>query len=684
MFRSLALAALLALPSCFCCLFSPEVWEQVASADDAEELAAFELAYAEQRYADALDHADEALAAQGGSDFLHLQIAECHEKVGDFAAAEEQLFSAVRWSQEPTVARWWLRMVEAGGRRSAVQAELTQAAHEKDPAIVLPLLLLLQATVDAETWKATANSAWFGLAGQGNYPETAAVLLLMADFHAEQESYGDAAMMARIASRYLRGAAADPKRLISYEQLQAAALLREARFLIDHEMPWRAGAKLAQLARLPPGLSAGTAAGFEQERREVEAAAQRGTLADLERRREGLEFPADVTLAAALARAKGVTVEPRGGLTAVRLPDGREWTIRVDFPNSAGRFDPFRRCLRFEGVVAAPDVALLFPDGDLFLGRDALLGDGLYLSAGRPATLEPCRFGLPFDRANAIAKASEFSEQADGSFLVALGFPGGCGFVGNAMRDGERWLPLGHGLLTLPDWSLYVGKTFEGRPVDGARLLVDGSAEIWSDGQLVQVIQRDGTYGNERFELLVQDGDDVVYFDRKTGARIAWDNLTYLTTAVDLQSLAAWRQSEEQRREREAITARWAAEERERQQQRAAESADLQRWIDEQNERLRAERIAQGLSPDGTAPGSASSLQDFDFQGMLDGGRDDLCVRCNGAGENYVWGGVQQQLVWRESGASPGGWVDGTVHTSGHMAPCTLCDGTGIRWGAQR
>ncbi|MBL8840690.1 MAG: hypothetical protein JNL90_04070 [Planctomycetes bacterium] len=676
MFRSLALVALLALPSCFCCLFSPEVWDQVARSDDAEELAAFDAAYAEQRWDEALDHADEAFDAVGGerSDLLHVQVAECHEKVGDLEAAEAELFRTVRFSQDPAIARWWLRVVEARGRRAAVQQELSRTEQGKDPAIVLPLLLLLQATVDAETWKSTANAAWFGLAGQGNYPETAAVLLLLADFHAEQKSPGESAMMARIASRYLRDAQADPKRLLSWERLQAASLLREARFLVDYGMPWRAGAKLARLADLPPGL----APGFAEERREVEAAAQRGTSADLERRREGFEFPADVTLASALARAKGVTVEPRGELMAVRLPDGREWTVRVDFPNSAGRFDPFRRCLRFEGVVAAPDVALLYPDGDLFLGRDALLGDGLYLSAVRPAALEPCRFGLPFDRANAITDATSFRQQADGSFRVALDFAGGCGFVGNAMRDGDRWLPLGHCLLTLPDWSLYVGKTFEGRPVDGARLLVDGSAEFWSEGQRVEVARRDGSFGNDRFEVRLRDGDEVEYFDRKTGARIAWDNLTYFDTDVDLERLAQWRQSEVQRREREALMEKWAAEERERQRQREAETAELRRSIDEENARLRAERVAQGLSPDFEVPG-------FDFQGMLDsGGRDDLCVRCNGAGQNYVWGGAQQQLVWRERGASPGGWVDATVHTSGHMAICTLCDGTGIRWGAQR
>lgn len=681
MIRSLALVALLALPSCFCCLFSPEVWDQVARSDDAEELAAFDAAYAEQRFADALDHADEAFDAVGEerSELLHVQVAECHEKVGDLEAAEAELFRTLRWSQDPAIARWWLRVVDARGRRATVQQELSRTEQGKDPAIVLPLLLLLQATIDAETWKATANAAWYGLAQQGNYPETAAVLLLMADFHAEQESFGESAMMARIASRYLRAAETDPKRLISCKRLQAASLLREARFLVAYDVPWLAGAKLKQLEKLPPGL----APGFEAERREVEAAAQRGTLADLERRREGFEFPADVTLASALARAKGVTIEPRGDLAAVRLPDGREWTIRADFPNSVGTFDPFRRCLRFEGVVASPDVALLYPNGDLFLGADALQGDGLYLSAARPAALEPCRFGLPLARANAVVKSASFSQQPDGSYLVALDFAGSCGFVGNAMRDGERWLPLGHGLMTLPDWSLFVGKTFEGRPVDGARMRVDGAAEFWSDGRLVEVATCDGEFGNDRFEARVRDGDEVEYFDRKTGARVAFDRLTFLDTGVDLERLAAWRQSEEQRREREAILARWAAEEAERQRQREEEAAAHQRWIDEQNAELRAERIAQGLPPDGEE--GRQSYEAFDFEGMLDGPSDaDLCVRCNGAGQNYVWGGAQQQLVWRESGATPGGWVDATVHTSGHMAPCTLCDGTGLRWSAQR
>jgi hypothetical protein len=614
---------------------------------------------------------------------MHVEIAEMLEKTGDLAGAEEKLRATVRWSQDPDLVREWLRVLAASGRREEVQAELSRPSTEgaKDPDAVVLLLAMLHETVPAETWFATANLAWPGLCDQGNFAQAAGVLLLMADHVAEQKNFAAATLIARIAGSKPREAANDSKSLLSYERLQATALLREASFLAACEVPWRAGSNLKHLADLPPGL----ARGFEERRRAVEEAARLGTEADLERRREGFEFPADVTLAGALERAAGIDVKRDGAFAQLRLPDGREWTVRADLPNSAGRFDPFRRCLRFEEVVAAPDVALLFPEGDLFLGRDALLGDGLYLSPARPAALEPCRFGLPFDRANSITDAASFSEQPDGSFNVALGFPGGYGFVGGAMRDGDRWLPLGHCLLTLPDWSLYVGKTFEERPVDGARLLVDGSAEFWADGKLVEVVTRDDDFANDRFEVRMRDGDSIEYFDRRTGIRLEWDNITLFSSGVDTARLAAWQQSEEQRREREAVAARWAAEERERKRQREEEMAAHQRWIDEQNARIRAERIAQGLPPDVEETPSRSRIEAFNFHDTLNGGGpSDLCVRCKGAGENYVWGDVKQQVVWRNAGATPGGWVDATIHTSGHMEMCTLCDGTGIRWGAQQ
>lgn len=673
MLRILALSALLALPSCFCCLFSPEVWSAIDASDDGESLAAFEQAWTEQRFADAAAIADDASGAVGGDErgrFLMRAAFACEqaEEWDDALAWYDRASSEYR---DPDATRSWKRLAVF----TETLDDALRAAEREDPAArrrdkwALRFVLAEEFSLPPEQFRATLNALWLDLANQGFESEAAEVLLVMADSHAAERSWSNAEIAARIAARYAR----------KYDEpLAAAAYLREARWWLAEGFDWQAAHKLRRLAACRPGI----ALDFAQQVAEVQAAVAVAGTARREKAEGEFTFPADVSVAQTLAHVVGAAVERDGSLAHITLPDGRRFTIGTEVDAASGTLDPFRRCMRWKGGSSGDEEVLLFANGDLFLGEDAFAGSGLYLSATRPAAFGPCRYGQPMARANAVVEASTHGELADGSANVALEFADGTGFVGVARRDGELWLPLGHGLMTLPDHGIYIGKLVEGRPDDGCLLRADGKIEFFADGVRIDTVDGDGTRADDDAELFARDGDEIRYFDRDTGVSLQWDRLSFFQAEVDAARLAQWRDSEVKRREREEILARWAAEDAERRAQREAERAEHLREIEEYNAQVRAERLAAGL-PEFDSPSASSG--GFDFLGALEGDADsDLCVRCRGAGENYVWGGASQQMVWRTSGASSGGWVDATVHTSGHMERCTLCDGTGLRWGTQR
>ncbi len=277
------------------------------------------------------------------------------------------------------------------------------------------------------------------------------------------------------------------------------------------------------------------------------------------------------------------------------LPDGRRFTIGADVDTASGTLDPFRRCMRLKGVLADDEEALLFDNGDLFLGDESFDGSGLYHSATRPAAIGPTRFGVPMERANAVATSAVFSPTGDGSHNVALTFADSVGFVGAARQDGELWRPLGYGLMTLPEIGRFAGKLADGRPQEGCLLRNEGFVEFWDGGKLARTVDGDGVHESPRAALVATDDDTIEYFDRSSGVTILWDRLSFLDTRVDHDRLAQWRASEVQRREREEIRARWAAEDEQRRAQREADQAAHQKEIDEYNAQVRAERLAAGL-----------------------------------------------------------------------------------------
>ncbi|MSR47155.1 MAG: hypothetical protein EXS13_08830 [Planctomycetes bacterium] len=287
--------------------------------------------------------------------------------------------------------------------------------------------------------KADLEARLFGLEHSDDQAAHAAAWLAWGDCWTEEGCHQQSALCYRSGTAYARKG--------SRPAVVTSGLLRQARALLAAGHFEVVARKLQQISgrAVPPALE------FEAQIAAVKEAVAADRAARVAKELGDFIFPADVVFPGALARAKGVTIERDGAMAKIRRADGALATVRVDVARPLGSRDPWPCCMVLEGVASAPDVALLFANGDLFIGADSLIGSGLYLSAERPATVGPCRFGIPLERATGAIDETVHAELSDGEVSVAAKYADDSGYVGTAVRDGGRLIPHGYGLMFRPE-----------------------------------------------------------------------------------------------------------------------------------------------------------------------------------------------------------------------------------------
>lgn len=615
--RFLSLLAMLFLAGCGCCAGMGEIQrafareaeraeyqEQVAAEREAatKALPEFERAWREQDFAKVADLANGVARAFESDNYhdaprawFYVRVATACERIGAIDRAIDYWNSVADEACDPDAEQAWTRLMVQAGRRANGAPDLEE---------------LKQRVLDGDA---------------GDPGPKAKHWLVLGDRWLGEGGKKQAAMCYRYGTENARQG--DRPALVT------SGLLREARALAADELFEVAARKLQQIERLPvpPALDFATQLAAVQE---AVAADRRVRVA---KALGDFTFPEDVDLASALAGAKGVTIARNGAVATIRCVGGSAVTVRAEVARPAGTFDPWRRCMVLHDVATAPDVALLFANGDLFVGSDALIGSGLYLSAERPATIGPCRFGIPLERATVPTEVVQQTEQRDGDWLVVATYSDGSSWIGTAVRDGGRLIPHGYGLLIRPDSGYFVGQMQDGQPEEGGYLTNDGNSELYSAGALVEKVVGTGRFENARTELKCEAGDCIEYFDRRNGTTLEFDRVTYFKSKIDLDRLAQNRDREDAARRFQE--ARLASEAR---QPTAAEESD-----------------------------PARSLE---YYQQLYG----CCARCDGSGSVYVWGTVKEVMVWSYELNTGGSWVNKNLVTSGSVEACASCNGTGV------
>jgi hypothetical protein len=338
-------------------------------------------------------------------------------------------------------------------------------------------------------------------------------------------------------------------------------------------------------------------------------------------------------------------------------------------------------------LITGPDGlrAVLFANGDVFFGSYLFLGRGLYLSPGREAALETCRFGLPLVRAQTIASVLDSAPVGDNRLVRAQ--LGDGGIYHGWITGGDAPLMVGPVMIDYPGLGFFLGSfgangVEEGgfRRDDGGREIISGGAVIGCSGADGTVVGRSNLDGDQELRFSSGISSDLSYFDARTGLSLWYDHDSrYHHRKLDtarLRAIAERKAQEERQREANANAAAWARqqeeeraeEERYRARQRAEWEAEHPNWRQEEaEEQTRAELEA------------ARSNQAFQF---MPDETSDACIRCGGAGYEYVAGDLRQNgSAWIPDplNSNIGSWSSGTVRTTASVQVCHWCNGSGRR-----
>ena len=341
---------------------------------------------------------------------------------------------------------------------------------------------------------------------------------------------------------------------------------------------------------------------------------------------------------------------------------------------------------RQASIVSGPSGlgAVLFANGDVFFGSYLFLGRGLYLSPGRPPSIETCRFGMPMVRAQAIT--SVLDSAAVGASRLVRARLGDGGIYHGWLTGGEGSATMvGPVFIDYPGLGFFLGSFNPSGVEDGGFLRDDGRREVIFAGTLIGCPAPDGTMAGVGIlpgdQLLTfESGGTMLYFDALTGYELWYDrdsryhhrklNAWRVAAIAERKRLAEEQRSREERwaEERRREEAQRAEAERERARERAAWEAENPNWRrEEAEEKMRAELAAVRAN---TA-----------FQFMPEE-TSSSCIRCGGAGYMYAPGGTQQNgTVWvpDQMNSNSGSWRSGTVRTTASVVECHWCGGSGRR-----
>lgn len=341
---------------------------------------------------------------------------------------------------------------------------------------------------------------------------------------------------------------------------------------------------------------------------------------------------------------------------------------------------------RQASIVSGPSGlgAVLFANGDVFFGSYLFLGRGLYLSPGRPPSIETCRFGMPLARAQTITSVLDSAAVGANRLVRARMGDGGIYHGWLTGGDGSAAM-VGPVFIDYPGLGFFLGSFGAAGVDEGGFLRDDGRREVIFASTLIGCTAPDGTMAGvgillgDQF-LTFESGGNLMYFDAHTGYELWYDrDSRYHHRKINTGRMGAIAERKRQAEERRAKEERWAEErrqeeaqrtqaERERARERAAWEAAHPNWRQEEaEEKMHAELSAVRANAA--------------FQFMPEE-TSSACIRCGGAGYMYVSGGMQQNgTVWvpDQLNANSGSWRSGTVRTTASVVECHWCAGSGRR-----